>query len=87
MAGLVWTDYFLCKIDAFSDIQLDSQSMIKQDTLYLHSALSTWHAAVAKANSATAAIFIQKKRYFDLSKQRQRKIWTKIIVSSPNEIE
>ena len=66
MAGLVWTDYFLCKIEAFSDIHLDSQSMINQDTLYLHSALSTWHAAVAKANTARAAIFIQKKRYFDL---------------------
>ena len=51
MAGLVWTDYFLCKIDAFSDIQLDSQSMINQDTLYLHSALSTWHEAVAEADA------------------------------------
>ena len=87
MAGLVWTTDFLCNIDGFSDFLLDSQFMMRHDTLYLHSALSTWHAAVAKANSATAAIFIQKKRYFDLSKQRQRKIWTKIIVSSPNEIE
>ena len=67
MAGLVWTDYFLCKIDAFSDIQLDSQSMIKQDTLYLHSALSTWHEAVAEAEPSQCRqkdIFLNlKSRY------------------------
>ena len=61
MAGLVWTDYFLCKIDAFSDIQLDSQSMIKQDTLYLHSALSTWHEAVAEAEPSQKEIFFTFK--------------------------
>ena len=61
MAGLVWTDYFLCKIDAFSDIQLDSQSMINQDTLYLHSALSTWHEAVAEAEPSQCR---QKREFF-----------------------
>ena len=64
MAGLVWTDYFLCKIDALSDIQLDSQSMINQDTLYLHSALSTWHEAVAEAEPSQCRQKMSSKRDF-----------------------
>ena len=70
---------FLCKIDAFSDIHLDSQSMIKQDTLYLHSALSTWHEAVAEAEPSQCRQKMSSKRdFFELSKPRWRKILSKI---------
>ena len=56
---------FLCKIDALSDFLFDYQSEINQDTLYLHSALSTWHVAEAEPSQCRQKMS-SKRDFFEL---------------------